>query len=136
MPAITVSRSRSAKSEAAPDEAVDRVELIQADNALLSLRASGHDYCSAIGEVFDNSIQAKANNIRLKLFTDKRVIGANTKKTEVVDRLAIGDDGDGMDATAGGGAGIRRWHRREHRLADLRRQQRFDGSRPKVHSLE
>lgn len=99
MSASTVSRSRSAKSEAAPEEAVDRVELIQADNALLSLRASGHDYCSAIGEVFDNSIQAKANNIRLKLFTDKRVIGANTKKTEVVDRLAIGDDGDGMDAT-------------------------------------
>lgn len=99
MSATTVSRTRSAKSEASASDPADRVELILADNALLSLRASGHDYCSAIGEVFDNSIQSKANNIRLKLFTDKRVIGANTKKTEVVDRLAIGDDGDGMDPT-------------------------------------
>ena len=73
------------------------VELVQADNALLSLRASGHDYCSAIGEVFDNSIQANANYINLRLFTDKRVVGKNSKKTEVVDRVAIGDDGDGMD---------------------------------------
>lgn len=90
----TVSRSRSAKAESTPDT---KVELVQADNALLSLRASGHDYCSAIGEVFDNSIQAKANAIRLRLFTDKRVIGSNSKRTEVVDRVAIGDDGEGMD---------------------------------------
>lgn len=75
-----------------------QVELVQADNALLSLRASGHDYCSALGEVIDNSIQAKANNIRVKLFTDKQVVGKSNKRTEVVDRVAIGDDGEGMDA--------------------------------------
>jgi hypothetical protein len=98
MSAQTLSRSRGSKAEAPAPAVESQVDLVQADNALLSLRASGHDYCSAIGEVFDNSIQAKANTINLKLFTDKRVIGSNTKRTEVVDRLAIGDDGDGMDA--------------------------------------
>lgn len=96
MSASTASRSRSSKSKVEAIDANDQVDLVLADNALLSLRASGHDYCSAIGEVFDNSIQAKANNIRLRLFTDKLVVGANKNKTEVVDRVAIGDDGDGM----------------------------------------
>lgn len=73
-----------------------KIELVLADNALDSLRASGHDFSSAVGEVFDNSIQANANTIRLKLFTEKRAIGQNTKKSEVVDRLVVGDDGDGM----------------------------------------
>jgi hypothetical protein len=74
------------------------VGLILADKALTSLRASGHDYCSAVGEVFDNSLQANANAIRLKIFTEKRVVGRNTRKTEVVERIAVGDDGGGMDA--------------------------------------
>lgn len=76
----------------------DGVELVLADKALTSLRASGHDYCSAVGEVFDNSIQADANTIRLRLFTEKRAVGKNVRKTEVVDRLAVGDDGNGMSA--------------------------------------
>ena len=33
----------------------ERVELIAADKALVSLRSSGHDYMSAVGEVIDNS---------------------------------------------------------------------------------
>ena len=78
-----------------PQEGVD---LVLADKALTSLRASGHDYRSAVGEVFDNSLQAGANNIRLQLFTEKRVVGKNKNRTEVVERLAVGDDGDGMDA--------------------------------------
>lgn len=103
MSAQAVPRSRSSKANSATtvpenNAAEVNVELVQADNALLSLRASGHDYCSAIGEVLDNAIQAKANNIKLKLFTDKRVIGSNSKRTEVVDRVAIGDDGGGMGA--------------------------------------
>src|SRR3569833_4251023 len=79
---------RSSDSEGRP-----QVELVQADNALISLRASGHDYCSAIGEVFDNSIQANANNIPLRLLTEKKLIGDGKRKTEVVERVAIGDDG-------------------------------------------
>lgn len=74
------------------------VSLVVADRALTSLRASGHDYRSAVGEVFDNSLQAKANNIKLRLLTEKKVVGKNTKKTEVVEKVAIGDDGTGMSA--------------------------------------
>src|ERR1700722_1738970 len=72
------------------------VPLVLADRALTSLRASGHDYKSAVGEVFDNSLQANANNLKLRLFTEKKVLGKNTKKTEVVERVAMGDDGIGM----------------------------------------
>lgn len=75
------------------------VELIAADKALMSLRSSGHDYGSAVGEVIDNSLQAEANHIRLRVFTTKKKIGGNAKATEVVERLAVGDDGIGMDMT-------------------------------------
>src|SRR4051812_7594944 len=80
-----------------PRVEAERVDLIAADKALISLRSSGHDYCSATGEVVDNSIQAGAHTIRIRLFTTKKRIGANTKLTEVVERLAVGDDGGGMD---------------------------------------
>lgn len=73
------------------------VPLIAADKALLSLRSSGHDYCSAVGEVIDNSLQANANTVRVRVFTAKKKIGKNKKATEVVERIAVGDDGDGMD---------------------------------------
>ena len=49
-----------------------KVPLIAADKALLSLRSSGHDYCSAIGEVIDNSLQANANSIRVKSLAKTR----------------------------------------------------------------
>ena len=81
-----------------PTVSDQQVELIAADTALLSLRSSGHDYCSAVGEVIDNSLQANANNIRCRIFTQKKKIGKNKQRaTEVVERLAVGDDGDGMD---------------------------------------
>lgn len=90
----TASRGAKSGSQGVPEQ----VNLILADRALTSLRASGHDFRSAAGEVFDNSLQANANTIRLRLFTEKRVVGKNQKKTDVVDRLAVGDDGDGMPA--------------------------------------
>jgi len=74
-----------------------KVELVAADTALLSLRSSGHDYCSAVGEVIDNSLQANANNIRCRIFKEKKKIGKNKRATEVVSEVAVGDDGDGMD---------------------------------------
>jgi hypothetical protein len=78
--------------------ASEQVELIAADKALMSLRSSGHDYCSAVGEVIDNSLQAGANAVRARVFTTKKKIGGNKNATEVVERLAVGDDGEGMDA--------------------------------------
>jgi hypothetical protein len=74
-----------------------KVPLIAADKALLSLRSSGHDYCSAVGEVVDNSLQANANAIRVRVFTTKKTIRKNERATEVVESVAIGDDGDGME---------------------------------------
>jgi hypothetical protein len=78
---------------AAPVEPV--VELIATDTALLSLRSLGHNYCSAIGQVIDNSLQANTNNIRCRIFTEKKAIEKNKRATEVVDRVAVGDDGGG-----------------------------------------
>lgn len=78
--------------------ATSQVPLIAADKALISLRSSGHDYCSAVGEVIDNSLQAAANNVRIRVFTAKKKIGKNkTRATEVVERIAVGDDGEGME---------------------------------------
>lgn len=99
MSTATATKKQTQKSSSNQPKDSQPVDLVLADKALLSLRASGHDYCSAIGEVFDNSIQANANSIRLKLFIEKRLIGDGKKrKTSVVDRVAIGDDGDGMDS--------------------------------------
>ena len=61
-------------------QAAAPVDLILADKALNSLRASGHDYCSAVGEVFDNNLQANSNAIH---------------------RGAVGSDAETTDVTAG-----------------------------------
>lgn len=99
MPQVAENRrhpSPKAASATRPERPRGTVELVLADKALTSLRASGHDFCSAVGEVFDNSIQANANTIRLRIFTEKRIVGKNSRKVDVVDRVAIGDDGNGM----------------------------------------
>jgi hypothetical protein len=72
------------------------VPVVKADTAMLSLRSSGHDFNSAIGEVTDNSLEAGANVIKIRTFTTKKKIGTNTRATEVIERVAIGDDGEGM----------------------------------------
>jgi hypothetical protein len=90
-------RSVSKSNGVAPPVEEATVPLIAADKALLSLRSSGHDYCSAVGEVIDNSLQANANNVRIRVFTAMKLVGKNKRAIEVVERLAIGDDGDGMD---------------------------------------
>src|SRR5689334_1692973 len=79
------------------------VPVVKADTAMTSLRASGHDFNSAVGEVIDNSLEAGANAVRIRTFTSKKKIGANTKTTDVIERVAIGDDGEGM---VGGDHGV------------------------------
>src|SRR5262245_64647868 len=71
----------------AASSATDVVPVVKADTAMTSLRASGHDFNSAVGEVIDNSLEAAANVIRIRSFTDKKKIGANTKVVEVIDRV-------------------------------------------------
>src|SRR5262245_7647617 len=89
------------KTEAAADTGPqpDDVPVVKADTAMTSLRASGHDFNSAVGEVVDNSLEAGANTIRIRTFTAKKKFGSNTKATEVIDRVAIGDDGEGMEGS-------------------------------------
>ena len=45
----------------APESTSRDVPVVKADTAMLSLRSSGHDFNSAVGEVIDNSLEAGAN---------------------------------------------------------------------------
>lgn len=69
------------------------VRLFQDANALDSLRNSDFDAVSAYGEVVDNSIEAGAKNVKVKFLTKPATHGY-----QVIERLAFGDDGSGMDA--------------------------------------
>ncbi|MBI4446686.1 MAG: ATP-binding protein [Acidobacteria bacterium] len=72
------------------------VPLIQVDTALTSLRASNFDAPAAVGEPVDNAIEAKANNIKIRLVEGSRKVGKRQKATPVVEQIAIADDGVGM----------------------------------------
>src|SRR5258708_39220 len=61
-------------------------------HALESLRDSGHSLPTALGEPTDNSSEAGANNIHIRLDD-----GLNTRGKKHVHRIAIADDGRGMD---------------------------------------
>src|SRR5262245_34315042 len=66
------------------------VSLIDDRAALLSMRNSEFDACSAVGEVIDNSIQADATSIRLL------VEFKTNHRQEPITAIAFGDDGTGM----------------------------------------
>jgi len=66
------------------------VRLVNDSRALLSMRESDFDAYSAYGEVIDNSIDAKANNVKL------HVQYQQGKKHEAIEFMAFGDDGEGM----------------------------------------
>ena len=69
-----------------------RLPAVQAGQALLSLRDSGHDLPTALGEVIDNSVEARAETIRILL---RENIDAKGKKH--VHEIAVVDNGTGMD---------------------------------------
>jgi len=60
-----------------------------------SLRKSDFDCYSAYGEVIDNSVQAKAKNIKIEFDSISRGSGRNQK--EIINKVIFGDDGVGMD---------------------------------------
>jgi hypothetical protein len=74
-----------------PEAAPRRIPMILTGQALLSLRDSGFSLPTALAEVIDNSIEARAKTIRVRL--DE----ATTKGKKHVHRIAVSDDGDGMD---------------------------------------
>ncbi|MFE3455979.1 ATP-binding protein [Nocardiopsis aegyptia] len=67
------------------------VPVVLSGQALLSLRESGHNFPSAVGEVIDNSIEARANHIQI--ITEEAMSGR--KKT--LAQVTFIDDGEGMD---------------------------------------
>lgn len=94
----TIEKTNNAtESTTIGDAAETNVPLVSVDTALISLRSSGHDPQSALGEVIDNSIEAMANNIKVRFFKEQEIVGNNTRRTEVITQVAIGDDGNGMD---------------------------------------
>ncbi|HVF03551.1 MAG TPA: ATP-binding protein [Frankiaceae bacterium] len=68
------------------------IPAVLAGRALRSLRDSGYSLAAAIGEVVDNSLEAKANSIHVRLNED-----AESHGRPRVGAIAIVDDGAGMD---------------------------------------
>ena len=70
------------------------VALVENGAALLSMRSSDFDAYSAYGEVLDNSIQAEAKNIKIKMDYSP---SSPAMRREPINYVAFGDDGYGMD---------------------------------------
>lgn len=64
-------------------------QLVAVDVALESMRDSGYDLATAVGEVVDNSIEAKARNIKIHT-------GFVKGKTKEITEIAFSDDGLGI----------------------------------------
>ncbi|HXE74010.1 MAG TPA: ATP-binding protein [Candidatus Xenobia bacterium] len=80
----------------AKDSVTETLPLIKVDTALTSLRASHFDTPSAVGELVDNALEAKANTIKIRLIEGERRVGKKQKHTPVVEQIAVADDGTGM----------------------------------------
>lgn len=68
-----------------------RLPVIQTGQALVSLRDSGYSLPTALAEVVDNSIEARANRIQIRLEETAE------RGRKHVHRIAVSDDGEGMD---------------------------------------
>ncbi|OKI99259.1 ATP-binding protein [Kitasatospora sp. CB01950] len=67
------------------------IPVMLSGQALTSLRESGYTLSTAIGEVVDNSIEAKANSVQI-------LLEETTKgRKKAIDRVIVIDDGIGMD---------------------------------------
>ncbi len=78
--------------KSAATSSTEKIPVILTSHALQSLRDSGYSLSAALGEVIDNSLEANANNIILHLEESQAKSG---KKH--IHRIAIFDDGDGME---------------------------------------
>ena len=75
----------------------EQIRFVSDATALLSMRDSDFDAYSAYGEVIDNSIQAEATNIKI-LVKSHREPRQKVGDYSIVDWVAFGDDGYGMDS--------------------------------------
>ena len=67
--------------------------LLKLANAYQSLRESGFDFSTAIGELIDNSVQANAKRIDIIPKIEQKQL----EDIEVITQVSVVDDGDGMD---------------------------------------
>jgi hypothetical protein len=82
-----------------PRNAVEeQVSLVLTGQAIQSLRESDFDTCSAVGEVIDNSIQAEATEVHLRVAeTELPARGRRPAGAKRIVEIAFGDNGYGMD---------------------------------------
>ena len=75
-------------------DSTNKADLIQVDRALESFREAGYDLSAAVGEVVDNSIDARAQQIRVQTFEVESENGKRPKKS--IDTIAFADNGMGI----------------------------------------
>lgn len=80
------------KTETETEIPPSRIPMFKTGQALESLRDAGHSLPTALAEVVDNSVEAKANSVIIDLKE-----GKNDRGKKCVHQIAFGDDGDGMD---------------------------------------
>ena len=72
--------------------------LIKPGTTYQSLRESGFDFSTAIGELIDNSVQADAKRIDIILKIVQKKLEGKRKPVSVINQVFVVDDGNGMDA--------------------------------------
>ena len=71
--------------------------LLKLRTAYQSLRESGFDFSTAIGELIDNSVQADAKRIDIIPKIVKKKLEGKRKPVSVISQIFVVDDGNGMD---------------------------------------
>lgn len=72
------------------EEGLHRADIVKVDTALESWRDAGFDLTTAVGEVVDNSIEARAMTVKIHTYPG----GSSPKR---IDSIAFADDGTGID---------------------------------------
>ena len=78
-------------------EEIKGLPLLRLRTAYQSLRESGFDFSTAIGELIDNSVQADAKRIDIIPKIDQKMLEGTSELIPVITRVSVIDDGDGMD---------------------------------------
>ena len=71
--------------------------LVELATAYRSLRDSGFDFSTAIGELIDNSVQANAHRIDIIPRIEQKETDGKPGVIPVITQIAVVDNGDGMD---------------------------------------
>ena len=77
--------------------AQENVSLIRLDQMYESLRYNDYSAENGLGEIVDNSVEAKAANIWVEITSDKVKTPGKKKPTNQIVEISVTDDGYGMD---------------------------------------